>query len=70
VEELEEKVRQLRAGKGGGMALAVKPSRPPKEKKPRKRRDRAFVRRKETPDEVRYHTVAERPDCGRKLCGG
>jgi len=42
--------------------LAIKPSRPPKEKQERKRR--------EEPDEVRYHAVECRPDCGRKLCGG
>jgi len=70
VAALEEEVRRLRQGKGGGTPLAVKPSRPPKEKKTRKRRDRSFVRRKEAPDEVRYHAVESCPDCGRKLCGG
>jgi len=70
VASLEEEVRRLRQGKGGGTALAVKPSRPPKQKQTRKRRDRSFVRRKETPDEVRYHAVESCPDCGRKLCGG
>ena len=67
---MEEEVRRLRQGQGGGRPLAVKPSRPPKEKKERKRRDRAFVRRREEPDEVRYHAVESCPDCGRKLCGG
>jgi cell division protein FtsB len=70
VAALEEENRRLRQGKGGGTPLAVKPSRPPKEKQPRKRRDRSFVRRKETPDEVRYHAVESCPDCGRRLCGG
>ena len=40
VAALEEENRRLRQGKGGGTPLAVKPSRPPKEKKTRKRRDR------------------------------
>jgi len=70
VEQLEEENRRLRAGKGGGTALAVKPSRPAKEKKERKRRDRAFVRRREAADEVRYHAVESCPQCGRKLEGG
>ena len=70
VAELEEENRRLRQGKGGGTALAVKPSRPPQEKKKRKRRNRAFVRRREAPDELRYHAVESCPDCGRKLAGG
>jgi len=47
VTELEEENRRLRGGKGGGTALAVKPSRPEREQKERKHRGRAFVRRKE-----------------------
>ena len=70
VEQLEEEVRRLRAGKGGGTALAVKPSKPEREKNPRKHRAQAFVRRREAPDEVRYHAVESCPDCGRKLTGG
>jgi len=70
VSELEEEVRRLRQGKGGGTSLAVKPSRPPKEKKPRRHRRQSFVRRKEAPDEVRYHAVECCPDCGQKLAGG
>ena len=70
VEALEEEVRRLRAGKGGGTPLAIKPSRPPKEKQPRQHRDRAFVRRKETPDEEVRHVVEHCPDCGRSLEGG
>ena len=70
VAELEEENRRLRGGKGGGTALAVKPSRPERESKPRKHRDRAFVRRKERPDEVVRHTLERCPDCGRSLHGG
>jgi len=67
---LEEELRRLRAGKGGGTPLAVKPSRADREKKERKRRDRSFVRRREQPTELRYHAVECCPDCGRKLEGG
>ena len=49
VAELEEEVRRLRQGKGGGTPLAVKPSRPPKEKKPRRHRRQSFVRRNPAP---------------------
>lgn len=70
VAELEEEVRRLRQGKGGGTALGVKPSRPEREKQERKRRAQAFVRRRETPDEVRYHALEYCPECGRKLAGG
>lgn len=71
VEELEEEVRRLRGGKGGGTAMAVKPRRPERENKERKRREQAFVRRREEkPDEVRRHVVESCPDCGRKLHGG
>ncbi len=71
VAALEEEVRRLRAGQGGGSGLAIKASRPPKEKRPRTHRGRAFVRRREPqPDEVRPHAVAACPECGRKLRGG
>jgi len=70
VAELEEEVRRLRGGKGSGSALAVKPSRPEREQKERKHRDRAFVRRKEQPDEEVAHVVERCPDCGRSLQGG
>ena len=70
VAELEEENRRLRGGKGGGTALAVKPSRPPKEKQERKHRDGAFVRRKEQPDEEVRHAVERCPECGRSLEGG
>lgn len=70
VEALEEENRRLRRGGGGGVQLAIKPSRPPKQKKERKRRDRAYVRRRERPDEIVYHAMESCPECGRKLCGG
>ena len=70
VEALEEENRRLRRGGGGGVQLAIKASRPPKQKKERKRRDRAFVRRREKPDEIVHHALDCCPDCGRKLCGG
>ena len=70
VGELEEEVRRLRAGKGGGTALAVKPSRPEREQKERKHRDRAFVRRREPATEEVRHVVERCPDCGRSLHGG
>lgn len=70
VEELEEEVRRLRAGKGGGKARVVKASRPEGEQKERKHRDRAFVRRKEQADEEVRHAVERCPDCGRRLEGG
>ena len=70
VAELEEENRRLRGGKGGRTALSVKPSRPEREQKERKHRDRAFVRRKEQPDEEVAHVVERCPDCGRSLQGG
>jgi len=71
VGELEEENRRLRQGKGGGGGLAVKPSRPEKEKQARKHRAQAFVRRREEkPDEVVQHAVERCPDCGRQLRGG
>ncbi len=70
VTELEEEVRRLRRGGGSQGELSIKPSRPPREKKQRKHRGQAFVRRREVPDEVRYHAPACCPDCGRKLEGG
>jgi hypothetical protein len=70
VRELEEEVRRLRRGGGSQGELSIKPSRPPQEKKERKPRGQAFVRRREVPDEVRYHAAERCPDCGRKLEGG
>jgi len=71
VEQLREEVRRLRRGAGGSQGeLSIKPSRPPRERKERKPRGQAFVRRREAPDEVRYHAAERCPDCGRKLQGG
>ena len=69
VAELEEENRRLRLG-GHAAPLWVKPSRPPKEKQARKRRGQAFVRRRETPAEIRHHALENCPDCGRPLSGG
>jgi transposase len=69
VAELEAENAQLR-GKGGGMPSWVKANRPPREKKPRKRRLQACVRRREQPDEIQEHAVECCPDCGRRLAGG
>jgi ribosomal protein L34E len=70
VTELEEEIRRLRRGGGSQGELSIKASRPPREKKERKPRGQAFVRRREAPDEVRYHAAERCPDCGRKLAGG
>ena len=70
VDELEGEVRRLRRGGGSQGELSIRPSRPPREHKPRKHRGQAFVRRREVADEVRYHVAACCPDCGRRLEGG
>jgi hypothetical protein len=70
VAELEEENLRLRRGGGSAAELWIRPSRPPKEKRERKHRAQAFVRRREAPDEIRYHAVESCPDCGRKLLGG
>jgi hypothetical protein len=70
VQQLQEEIGRLRSGKGGGVEFAVKASRPPREeKKERKHRAQAFVRRREKADEVRYHRLERCPDCGAKLTG-
>ena len=61
VEHLQEENLRLRKG-GGGTPLSVRPSRAPREKKQRKRRAQACVRRRETPDEVRHHAAECCPD--------
>jgi transposase len=65
-----EEIERLRKGGGKSVPAWVKPNRPPRERKERKHRGRAFVRRKEPPDEVREHVVGQCPECGRKLAGG
>jgi transposase len=70
VATLEEENERLRKGGGKSVPAWVKPNRPPREKKERKRRGRAFVRRREQPDEVQEHALEQCPQCGRKLEGG
>jgi len=48
----------------------VKANRQKREKKERKKRPNAFVRRKDTPTETVCHAMERCPDCGRKLSGG
>jgi transposase len=70
VAALEEENERLRKGGGKSVPAWVKPNRPPREKRERKHRGRAFVRRREPPEEVREHAVEQCPECGRKLEGG
>ena len=67
-----EELARLRKGGGGGNAVPewVKANRPGREKKERKRRAEAFVRRREQPDEIQMHALERCPDCGHKLTGG
>lgn len=68
---LEEELEGLRKGGGGKSVPAwVKPNRPTREKKERKRRGQAFVRRRERADEVQVHAAECCPRCHRKLGGG
>ena len=69
IAELEAQNLRLRRGGGSSLDFFIKASRPPKEKKERKHRAQAFVRRREKPDEVRYHRLERCPDCGAKLSG-
>ena len=70
VQQLEQENLGLHKRQGGGRPLSMKPSRGQREKKGRKRRDRAYVRRRERPDESVNHAMESCPDCGRKLRGG
>ncbi len=70
VAALEEENARLRAGGGKAGPAWVKPNRPAPEKKERKKREQAFVRRREEPDEVQVHAVERCPDCGHQLTGG
>ena len=69
VEELEAENLRLRRGGGSPTEFCIRPSRPPKEKKARKRRGQVFVRRREKPDEEVRHALERCPDCGAKLTG-
>jgi len=69
VAELETELARLR-GKSSTPPTWVKPNRPAAERKPRRHRKQAFVRRREQPTEIREHALETCPDCGRKLTGG
>jgi len=69
ISELEEEVARLRGG-GSSAQLCIKPSVPPKENGPRKKRKRSFFRSYLPATRVVYHAVDECPDCGRPLSGG
>lgn len=73
-------LRQQLGSGGSGAANAadttpsfVKPNRPPREQKPRKRRERPHFRRRQEPaavNEVVVHAIERCPDCGRRLSEG
>ena len=70
VAQLEEENRGLRKGGGKDAPAWVKPNHPKREKKARKHRAQAFVRRREEADEIQAHALEHCPECGRKLAGG
>lgn len=78
VSELLQEVEVLRerlggGGRGNGLPPFVKPSRPKREggeKKARKKRAQAFVRKREEATREEIHAVERCPGCGRKLEGG
>jgi transposase len=74
VTELEAEVARLRGGPGSGgsgnVPSFVKPNRPPRVKKERKRRAQSQGRRREPPTRTVEHAVEHCPDCGRRLEGG
>ena len=68
-------LRDLLQGRGPGNGLppfvkANRKKREPGERKVRKKRSRAFVRKREKPTREVPHAVENCPDCGRKLEGG
>lgn len=69
IAELEEEVARLRGGRPS-VELCIKPSVPPKEKGPRKKRKQSFARHHLAATEAVYHALEECPDCRRKLSGG
>ena len=68
--EIEGLRSQLGGGSGGIVPPWVKPNRPERKKKDRKKRYKAFVRRRDPPAEVVEHAFDRCPDCGRRLTGG
>ncbi len=70
VAELEEENQRLRTAAGKKAPAWVKPNRPKGEAKERQKRGRGFGRRREVPEEIREHAVAQCPDCGQGLSGG
>src|SRR5258705_12826184 len=71
---LREELERLRKDPPSGVARAVpsfvKPNRPPREEKKRKKRTQSFSRRREKPTEVVDHAVDWCPECGLHLSGG
>ena len=72
---LREEIESLRKNPPSGLARAVsmyspKPNKPEQERKPRKKREHSFVRRRMKPTVVVEHTLENCPNCGRRLEGG
>ena len=72
---LQQRVAQLeqQLGKGSGTGASaplIRASAVRKEKKQRKQREQAFVRRVQRPTEICFHAASSCPDCGRGLSGG
>lgn len=78
ISELQQEVEMLRSrlqgpGPGNGLPPFVKPNRrkgPKPAKKVRRKREQAFTRKREEPDEEIPHAVEHCPDCGRALTRG
>ena len=86
IEELLARVSQLEAlHNGGGTPLSgapppagvarvapdfVKPNKKSKERKPRKKREDGFARKREMPNEIKQHFPVQCSNCQRKLTGG
>ena len=70
--EIERLRSQPPTGGAGpyGRPAWVKPNRPKREHKQRRKRVAAFVRRRQEPDEVIVHSLERCPDCGRALPEG
>lgn len=68
--ELEQMRRDPPSGTARPVPSFVKASRPPEEKRPRKKRSHSYVRPKEEPTRTIDHAVEACPQCGRKLSDG